>query len=530
MKSISCLYCLTLFAFGFFLSPSSVFSQNCNQNNVTITGVEVRDPDGNPFTSADEFELGEEVNGKIYIILGGSNSGNAYSTVAFFDLVIGGEKVGDRNRVCISEQENPPFGELVFAMDVTWKWGELIQLTNVLARWFTNTGNNRDCANITEAGSSAQCFSDPVGFTAELPVLPNLDFDAETCDPTVNFINQTFGGKPPYTYLWEFFDGGTLLGTSIEENPTFTFPGIDTYNVSLSATDADGITNTLTKPVTIPAIDIQIEVTPTRNNESTGSILVQPNGGTAPYTVSWRRTDPVGDLESVSGISTSYLIENLPFGNYEVFVTDSQGCPGYVTTFIDIATILFNRMGDIKATLFSDQRAVGLEWNTETEGDPGIFVVERAENINLEFKVLSEIESTGYSYKPVFYKYRDDKLPSTGGRIYYRVKYQVNNEVDIYTELVFVDLPISESKVNWSVFPNPAIGNELTLSMKGFGYHLGEKLSISLYTANMSRNVDFIIKEEEIDLSEMIKNFPKGVIIVHLKGNNINQSLKVLKK
>ncbi|EOZ98552.1 internalin, putative [Indibacter alkaliphilus LW1] len=506
-------------------------AQNCSQNNVLVERFELRDVNGNPFSSADDYELGEEVTGTLYVVLGGSNSGNAYSTKAFFNILINGSQIGGRRSVCLSELVNPTFGTAIFAANLTWNWGDLVQLNGLLVRWFTNSNSSNTCSQITEdTNKSAQCFSEPEPIIAEIPVQPSLDFDAETCDPTVNFINQTFGGKPPYTYLWEFYDGGTLLGTSNEENPTFTFPGIDTYNVSLSATDADGITNTLTKPITIPAIDIQIEVTPTRNNESTGSILVQPNGGTAPYTVSWRRTDPVGDLESVSGISTSYLIENLPFGNYEVFVTDSQGCPGYVTTFIDIATILFNRMGDIKATLFSDQRAVGLEWNTETEGDPGIFVVERAENINLEFKVLSQIESTGYSDKPVFYKYRDDKLPITGGRIYYRVKYQVNNEVDIYTELVFVDLPISESKVNWSVFPNPTIGNELTLSMKGFGYHLGEKLSISLYTANMSRNVDFIIKEEEIDLSEMIKNFPKGVIIVHLKGNNINQSLKVLKK
>ncbi|MBW3468016.1 PKD domain-containing protein [Arthrospiribacter ruber] len=530
MKTWSCKYLFALFALVFFLSSKSVFGQNCNQNNVTITGVEVRDMNGNPFTSADAYELGEQVNGRIYIILGGSNSGNAYSTVAFFDLLIGGVKVGDRNRVCISEQTNPPFGTLVYAMDVTWNWGEEIRLSNVLARWFTNTGNNRDCADITEAGSSAQCFSDPVGFVAELPVQPNLDFDAETCNPTVNFINQTFGGKPPYTYLWQFFDGATLLGTSTEINPTFTFPGIDTYNVSLSATDVDGVTNTLTKPITIPAIDIQIEVTPTRYNESTGSILVQPNGGTAPYTVEWRSTDPEGITGSVSGISTTYLIDNLPFGNYEVFVTDSQGCPGYVETFIDIATILMNRWGGLTVSISQNQEAVVLDWNTDSEGDPGLFYLERAEDITLDFYSIGSVASKGFSDDPLYYQFIDDDLPYSGGRTYYRIRYEVNNEVDIISEVVAIDLPQKAENQHFSTFPNPFTGDKLTLNIPNHRALANKELTLSLFSSNLFIQKEFTVQGPHIDLGTYVRSFPKGVIIVQIKGEGIHQSIKVLKK
>ncbi|TVP51439.1 MAG: PKD domain-containing protein [Mongoliibacter sp.] len=527
----SCIYGLLLFAFGTFLNATELFGQNCSQNNVVVERFELRDVNGNPFSSADDYELGEEVTGTLYVVLGGSNSGNAYSTKAFFNILINGSQIGGRRDVCLSQLVNPTFGTAIFATNLTWNWGDLVQLNGLLVRWFTNDNSSNTCDQITEnTNKSAQCFSEPNDIVAEIPVQPSLDFDAETCDPTVNFINQTFGGKPPYSYLWEFFDGGTLIGTSTDENPTFTFPRIDTFNVSLSATDDDGITNTLTKPITIPAIEIIIEVTPTRNNESTGSILVQPNGGTGPYTVEWKRVDPEGASGSVSGINNSYLIENLPFGSYEVTVYDSQGCPGFVETFIDIATILFNRMGDINAILDVDQRSVLLNWNTESEGDPGLFIIERADNSDLNFSEIGEMQSTGFSDQPINYSIIDEKLPVSGGRIYYRVKYIVNDEVDMYTELVFVDLSQLPAKVNWSIFPNPAVDNNLTLSMKGHHHYLDRSLSISLYSANFSQTLLVTVKEEEIDLGELIRNFPKGIIIVHIKGNQIDQSLKVLKK
>ena len=44
------------------------------------------------------------------------------------------------------------------------------------------------------------------------------------------------GGKPPYTFEWEFSDGITLTGENV--TPSFDSPGIQ--NFSLTVTDADG--------------------------------------------------------------------------------------------------------------------------------------------------------------------------------------------------------------------------------------------------------------------------------------------------
>lgn len=528
MKTWSCKYLFTLFTLGFFLSTSVVVAQNCNQNNVSVEGFELRDADGNPFTSSDAYELGEEVEGTLFVIISESQSTNAFATIASFDLIKNGNQLGDRQNVCINSSGSLSFGEAIFTINLTWNWGDIIEIKNLLVRWSTNS--SRTCSQVFGSDNNAQCYSNPTGFVAEIPVLPNLDFDAETCNPTVNFINNTFGGKPPYTYLWEFFDGETLLGTSTEENPTFTFPRIDDFTVSLSATDSDGITNTLTKPITIPAIDIQIEVTPTRNNESTGSILVQPNGGTAPYTVEWRSTDPEGITGSVSGVSSTYLIENLPFGNYEVFVTDAQGCPGYVETFIDIATILLNRWGGMSVRISQNQEAVVIDWNTDTEGDPGLFHVERAEDITLDFYSIGYMESKGYSDDPLYYQFIDDVLPYQGGRIYYRIRYEVNNEVDIISEVLAIDLPKREENQHFTSFPNPFTGDKLTLLVPNHRDLAGQELTLSLFSSNLFIQKEFTVQGPHIDLEAYVRSFPKGVIIVQIKGEGINQSIKVLKK
>ncbi|PRY90499.1 PKD domain-containing protein [Mongoliibacter ruber] len=527
MKTQSYIYRCLLLVFGFFLNASILFAQNCNQNNVTVERFELRDVNGNPFTSADDYQLGEEVSGTLYVILGGSNSGNAYSTVAFFNILINETPVSGRQRACLSELVNPQFGTAIFASDLTWNWGDKVTLNGLLVRWFTNGNEGNTCNQITEdTNKSAQCFASPDDIEAEIPVVPNLDFDAETCNPTVDFINQTIGGKPPYTYAWNF-DG---YGTSIEANPTFTFPGIDSYEVTLSVTDADDITNTITKTITIPAIEIEIEVTPTRINESTGSILVQPSGGTGPYTVEWISTDPEGISGTVTGVDNTYLIDNLPFGNYEVSVTDSQGCPGFVETFIDIATILFSRWGGLEVTLKEDQAGVSLDWFTETEGDPGVFQIERADNPDLDFYNVAEIKSSGFSDNPIWYSHVDTELPSQGGRIYYRINYIVNNEIDVFSDLVSIVIEASEEAVHFNTYPNPTTGEKLTLRLHNHRALHNKEITVSLFSANYFVNKEMIVQGQFIELGDLIRPFPKGVIILQLRGEGIHQNIKVMKK
>jgi len=72
------------------------------------------------------------------------------------------------------------------------------------------------------------------------------------------------GGKPPYTFEWEFSDGITLTG----ENVTRTFNSPDIQYFSLTVTDVDGkqVKSTELNTRIVPEISKEEETAPNNNS------------------------------------------------------------------------------------------------------------------------------------------------------------------------------------------------------------------------------------------------------------------------
>jgi len=80
-------------------------------------------------------------------------------------------------------------------------------------------------------------------------VTADFDFNAAaTCRPpfNINFTNQT-SGPGTLTYQWNL--GNSTSSTQL--NPSATYAGAGTYNVTLTATSQYGCSNTITKPITL---------------------------------------------------------------------------------------------------------------------------------------------------------------------------------------------------------------------------------------------------------------------------------------
>jgi len=114
------------------------------------------------------------------------------------------------------------------------------------------------------------------------------------------------GSTPPYTYSWS--SGATTQDITNMMAGTYTF----------TITDSKGCTKTDVAVITQPALlnpnfshtDV------TCNGLCNGTATVNPTGGTSPYIYSWQ-TSPVQTSQTATGLCP---------GNYNITITDNNGC------------------------------------------------------------------------------------------------------------------------------------------------------------------------------------------------------------
>jgi gliding motility-associated-like protein len=117
----------------------------------------------------------------------------------------------------------------------------------------THTFNSSGCFNVTlELTSSAGCISSSTQNNIVcVSAIPVAEFiwspeNATILNPTVNFVNTSTGATD---YFWDFAG----LGTSINTNPSFAFPGdsANTYMVCVISSNIDGCSDTVCHDILI---------------------------------------------------------------------------------------------------------------------------------------------------------------------------------------------------------------------------------------------------------------------------------------
>lgn len=123
-------------------------------------------------------------------------------------------------------------------------------------------------------------------------------------------------GTGPYTYD---------IGSGSQTSDTFT--GLAAGSYSVTVTDANGCSGTVAATVSEPNALSASNTTQDEINGNDGSINITVSGGTAPYTYSW--TGPNGFT------STNEDPSGLESGDYDVTVTDANGCVYQTSIFVD---------------------------------------------------------------------------------------------------------------------------------------------------------------------------------------------------
>lgn len=148
--------------------------------------------------------------------------------------------------------------------------------------------------------------------TATVTVNPPVTLSPTSIAPTCNGGNNGSatvnpGGTGPFTYSWN--------STPVQNTQTATNLAAGSYNVTV--TDANGCQQvgsiTVTQP---PAILVSTTSTAPICTACNGAIIAGGSGGTGTYTYSWNTT-PVQNTSSINNVCA---------GNYNVTVTDGNGC------------------------------------------------------------------------------------------------------------------------------------------------------------------------------------------------------------
>ncbi len=117
------------------------------------------------------------------------------------------------------------------------------------------------------------------------------------------------GGTAPFNYNWAHIQGSV--------DPA-NISGLVAGSYFLTITDSKGCTKvevfTVTQPNELAAQDV---TTGTTCNTLTGSIIINPIGGTAPYTYDWAH---------ITGNDNPKDLQGLDAGTYYLTVTDANGC------------------------------------------------------------------------------------------------------------------------------------------------------------------------------------------------------------
>lgn len=160
-----------------------------------------------------------------------------------------------------------------------------------------------------------------ISLTEPEPLEMDVDLFLLSCDGAAGGMTaHVNGGVRPYHYQWS--NGDT----------TITATGLDPGTYGVTVTDANSCSISLDELVLDgePAFELDIEIQDIEcSEEDIGSIQVWVEGGLAPYSYLWS----TGETDS--------SIHNLAAGDYELTVTDADGCIMTATATVGMSSPVF---------------------------------------------------------------------------------------------------------------------------------------------------------------------------------------------
>jgi PKD repeat protein len=139
------------------------------------------------------------------------------------------------------------------------------------------------------------------------------------------------GGTEPYTYAWAAEGPGAAPGSWDDDTiaaPTLTTSARGVWSVTLTVTDADGVTQAATSVLEVAAaapLTVSIASVPDQDDMSAVVLAATISGGEAPYTYAWTVLGIAGTLSSSTVEDPTYTPTDIGHHTLQLVVTDDAG-------------------------------------------------------------------------------------------------------------------------------------------------------------------------------------------------------------
>ncbi|MDE2043871.1 MAG: PKD domain-containing protein [Thermoplasmata archaeon] len=191
---------------------------------------------------------------------------------------------------------------------------------------YTSVGTYRAVLTLTDSAGEESQASVAVSVLGPPPLLASASATPSTgtAPLAVSFSSTVSGGLLPYTYAWDFGDGGQTAGAVV--NHTYSVGG--SYAALLTVMDATGATSRVWTSVSVSSPS-PLQVTALADRTSGPAWLhvnlsANASGGTSPLRANWT----FGDGSWASGIAVEHVFRSAGSFTPQVVVTDASGRSG----------------------------------------------------------------------------------------------------------------------------------------------------------------------------------------------------------
>jgi len=255
------------------LTKNNVVSINKTQNGLSVTTT-VEDDDINNSTNF-TWNMGDGTQ------LTGNEVNHTYASAGNYDVTVTYSTAGGNKQLLETVTVGTPItgnlnlsannAALTFSSTLTggqgnlsYRWifgdnkGSSTQSSGIYT--YANAGNYTVTLTVTDETGESFAFTQAIAINNPLIT----SFNTTENNLSVDFSSDVSGGSRPYSYLWDFGDNQT----STVANPTHVYATGETYQVTLTITDANDLQQSSTRTLTLASAQVATPTTSTASSDS----------------------------------------------------------------------------------------------------------------------------------------------------------------------------------------------------------------------------------------------------------------------